>query len=155
MGNIRWCQPSWSLGLESNDYDNIISLSYLLSLHYPSSCQQCSSANKFAWTNNNNLRCSDGNIRTKNDRCLNGACVGTLYSCLQRCEDYTGSGCQHNRGCVILYNGARRCFNDGDLKPDNECYVSMSPSYLHYLKANLSGFISHPLQKSVKLNRRL
>ncbi|KAL9987476.1 hypothetical protein ACROYT_G001789 [Oculina patagonica] len=86
---------------------------------YP--CQQCDSNKKHQWTKNNNLRCSDSNLRTKNDRCLNGACVGTPYTCLA-CESHDGSGCPIKRGyCIINYRGRRTCFANNHYKPGNPC----------------------------------
>ncbi|KAJ7365983.1 hypothetical protein OS493_002725 [Desmophyllum pertusum] len=86
---------------------------------YP--CQQCDSNNKHQWTNNNNLRCSDNNLRTKNDRCVNGACVGTPYSCLS-CETHDGSGCPIKSGyCIIQHGGQKTCFAKNQYKPGNPC----------------------------------
>ncbi|KAJ7365966.1 hypothetical protein OS493_002705 [Desmophyllum pertusum] len=59
---------------------------------YP--CQQCDSNNKHQWTNNNNLRCSDNNLRTKNDRCVNGACHGGQRTCFAKNQYKPGNPCQ-------------------------------------------------------------
>ncbi len=86
-------------------------------------CQQCDSNNKHQWTNNNNLQCSDNNTRTKDDHCVNGACVGTPYNCLA-CETHDGSGCQFKSGyCIIEYGGQKTCFAKNQYKPGNPCQV--------------------------------
>ncbi|KAL9987448.1 hypothetical protein ACROYT_G001761 [Oculina patagonica] len=83
-------------------------------------CQQCDSNNQHQWTSNNYLQCSDNNIKTK-DRCVNGACVGTLYDCLS-CERHDGKGCPVQPGyCTIHYNGQRTCFAKSQYKPGNPC----------------------------------
>ncbi|KAK3735006.1 hypothetical protein QZH41_010660, partial [Actinostola sp. cb2023] len=86
---------------------------------YP--CQQCDSNNPYKWTSNNNLQCSDNNVKTKNDRCVSGVCRGTPYSCLP-CESHDGSGCPlKSVHCVIQHNGQRTCFANQNLKPGNPC----------------------------------
>ncbi|XP_048583423.1 uncharacterized protein LOC116619209 isoform X2 [Nematostella vectensis] len=84
-------------------------------------CQECNSANPHQWTNNNALPCSDNNVQTKNDRCSNGACMGTPYSCLP-CESHDGRGCPLKSGyCIIQHGGTRACFANQQLKPGNPC----------------------------------
>ena len=48
--------------------------------------QDCNSANKLAWRNNNALPCSDNKACTKKDRFTNSVCSGTPFTCLQ-CEE--------------------------------------------------------------------
>ncbi|XP_028399276.1 neurogenic locus notch homolog protein 1-like [Dendronephthya gigantea] len=80
-------------------------------------CQDCQSSQKTRWTNNNALSCSDGNLCTKNDRCVNGVCVGTPFTC-RSCESCDGTGCVINPGyCVI--DGI--CYTNGNLRPGNPC----------------------------------
>ncbi len=87
--------------------------------------QECDSNYKHQWTNNNNLQCSDNNLRTRNDRCVNGACVGTPYNCLA-CETHDGSGCPIQSGyCVIQHGGNRTCFAKNQYKPGNRCQVGL------------------------------
>ncbi|KAJ7389370.1 hypothetical protein OS493_032227, partial [Desmophyllum pertusum] len=63
----------------------------------------------------------DNNLRTKDDRCVNGACVGTPYSCLS-CETHDGSGCPIKSGyCIIQHGGQRACFAKIQYKPGNLC----------------------------------
>ena len=85
--------------------------------------QQCDSNYKHQWTNNNNLQCSDNNVKTKSDRCSNGACVGTPYNCLS-CERHDGSGCSIQSGyCIVQHGGQRTCFAKYQYKPGNPCQV--------------------------------
>ncbi|XP_020602178.1 neurogenic locus Notch protein-like, partial [Orbicella faveolata] len=86
---------------------------------YP--CQQCDSNRNNQWTNNNNLQCSDNNLKTKNDRCSSGTCVGTPYNCLS-CETHDGSGCPIKSGyCIIQHGGQRTCYAKNHYKPGNPC----------------------------------
>ena len=86
--------------------------------------QQCdSSINKREWTINNNLQCSDNNVTTKDDRCLNGVCKGKSYSCLE-CEQHNGSGCPIKSGYCIIQNGSQReCYAKEEKKLDYPCQV--------------------------------
>ena len=129
--------------------------------------QQCDSNNKHQWTNNNNLQCSDNNIKTKNDRCVNGACVGTPYNCLS-CERHDGNGgCPIQSGyCIISYSDQRTCFANNQYKPGNPCqvhvnliiysilvitYCDQELNWLSYAKCYL--FIIH-IYSLLKLQRR-
>ncbi|PFX19963.1 hypothetical protein AWC38_SpisGene15613 [Stylophora pistillata] len=86
---------------------------------YP--CQQCDSNNINKWTINNNLQCSDRNMRTKDDHCVTGICVGTFYNC-PSCEAHDGSGCPIKPGyCVIQHRGQKTCFARNQYKPGNPC----------------------------------
>ena len=85
--------------------------------------QNCNSANKYAWTNNNNLPCNDRKACTKNDRCSNGVCSGTPFSCLP-CEECYNDACRVKPGyCVINEGGRRQCFRHGALRPGHQCQV--------------------------------
>ena len=85
--------------------------------------QDCNNNNKFAWTNNDALSCSDGIPCTKNDHCSNGVCSGTPFSCLQ-CEECHNDACRVKPGyCVINEGGTRQCFNHGVLRPGHQCQV--------------------------------
>ncbi|KAL9987472.1 hypothetical protein ACROYT_G001785 [Oculina patagonica] len=82
---------------------------------------QCDRNYKHRWTNNNKLNCSDNNLKTKDDRCVNGACVGTPYSCLS-CETHDGNGCPIQSGyCIIQHRGKRTCFAKNQYTPGNPC----------------------------------
>ncbi|XP_066021515.1 latent-transforming growth factor beta-binding protein 2-like [Pocillopora verrucosa] len=84
-------------------------------------CQECDSNHNDRWTNNNNLKCNDTNLKTKDDRCLSGTCVGTLYNCLS-CETHDGSGCPIEPGyCIIQQVGQRKCYATNHYKPGNPC----------------------------------
>ncbi|PFX19966.1 Versican core protein [Stylophora pistillata] len=84
-------------------------------------CQNCNSANKNAWTNDNNLPCNDRKACTRNDRCSSGACSGTPFSCLS-CEECYNDACRVKPGyCVINEGGRRQCFRHGALRPGHQC----------------------------------
>ncbi|XP_066021598.1 protein crumbs homolog 1-like isoform X2 [Pocillopora verrucosa] len=84
-------------------------------------CQECDSNHNDRWTNNNNLKCNDTNLKTKDDRCLSGTCVGTPYNCLS-CETHDGSGCPIEHGyCIIQQEGQRKCYAANHFKPGNPC----------------------------------
>lgn len=85
--------------------------------------QDCNSANNLAWTNNNALSCSDNKACTKNDRCSNGVCSGTPFTCLP-CEECYNDACRVKPGyCVINDGGTRKCFNHGAIRPGYPCQV--------------------------------
>ena len=85
--------------------------------------QQCDSNNVNEWTINNNLPCSDNNVRTKDDHCVTGICVGIFYNC-PSCEAHDGSGCPIKPGyCLIQHRGQRTCFAKNQYKPGNPCQV--------------------------------
>ena len=91
--------------------------------------QDCNSANKQAWTNNNALPCTDNKACTKSDRCSNGVCSGTLFTCLS-CEECYNDACRVKPGfCVINDGGSRTCFNHGDLRPGYPCQVTQFDNY--------------------------
>ncbi|XP_032233414.2 uncharacterized protein LOC5508728 isoform X2 [Nematostella vectensis] len=85
-------------------------------------CQECDSNNIYRWTVNNNLPCTDNNVKTKNDRCFNGTCLkGVPYPCLP-CEHHDGFGCPLNPGyCIIEHEGQRTCFATKQFLPGNPC----------------------------------
>lgn len=92
--------------------------------------QDCNSANKLAWTNNNALRCNDNVACTKNDRCSNGACSGTPFTCLV-CEECYNDACRVKAGfCVINDGGTRKCFKHGAVRPGYPCQVKHSSDQL-------------------------
>ena len=77
-------------------------------------CQEC---NAKAWKNNDALFCSDNNLCTRNDRCVNGTCTGIPFTCLE-CEGCDGSRCETKPGfCVI--NG--KCYRHRELRPGKPC----------------------------------
>ena len=79
--------------------------------------------NKREWTINDNLQCSDNNVTTKDDRCLNGVCKGTSYSCLE-CEQHDGRGCPIKSGyCIIQTGSQRECYAKEEKKLDYPCQV--------------------------------
>lgn len=85
--------------------------------------QDCNSANKQAWTNNNALPCNDNVACTRNDRCSNGVCAGTPFSCLP-CEECYNDTCRVKPGfCLINDSGTQQCFNHGDVRPGYPCQV--------------------------------
>ena len=85
--------------------------------------QQCDSNNIHRWTYNNNLRCSDYNSLTKDDRCRSGYCKGTPYNCLS-CEQHDGRGCPIKPGyCIIQKGNQRTCYAKNQYKPGNPCQV--------------------------------
>lgn len=84
-------------------------------------CQQCNSNNPTRWTANNNLKCSDNNVKTRNDRCTNGECRGVPYSCLT-CQEHHNDACRLKPGyCVIKYNNVDTCYATNAAKPGNPC----------------------------------
>ena len=119
--------------------------------------QECDSSRKHQWTINDNLQCNDKNIRTKNDRCVNGICRGTPYDCLS-CETHDGSGCPLQPGyCVIHHDGQRTCFAENQYKPGNPCQVGMKTVvgmiYIDYfIKRTTYGFLFTPVGKLRKTN---
>lgn len=89
--------------------------------------QECDRNDKHKWTNNNNLQCSDNNVRTNDDRCVNGVCVGTPYSCLS-CQTHDGSGCPIKPGyCILDHGGKRTCFAKNQYIHGNPCQVGIKP----------------------------
>ena len=85
--------------------------------------QDCNSANKIGWTNNNALSCSDSKACTRNDRCSNGGCVGTPFTCLS-CEECYNDACRVKTGwCVIQDGNVKKCFRHGSLRPGYQCQV--------------------------------
>ena len=91
--------------------------------------QDCNSANKQAWTNNNALPCTDNKACTKSDRCSNGVCSGTPFTCLS-CEECYNDACRVKPGfCVINDGGSRKCFDHGDLRPGYPCQVTQFDNY--------------------------
>ena len=81
--------------------------------------QDCNSKNKISWSNNNALSCSDGNLCTRGDHCVNGVCKGTPFTC-RSCETCDGTWCQIKPGfCVIN----RTCYRQGHIKSGNTCQV--------------------------------
>lgn len=101
--------------------------------------QQCDSNNINKWTINNNLPCSDNNMRTKDDHCVTGICVGTFYNC-PSCEAHDGSGCPIKPGyCVIQHRGQKTCFARNQYKPGNPCQVC-SDSKQYLLSFKLEGY---------------
>ena len=85
--------------------------------------QDCNSAKKQAWTNNNTLQCTDNVACTKNDRCSNGVCFGTPFTCLP-CEECYNDTCRVKPGfCVINDGRSQKCFNHGDIRPGYPCQV--------------------------------
>ena len=107
--------------------------------------QQCDSNNVNEWTINNNLPCSDNNVRTKDDHCVTGICVGTFYNC-PSCEAHDGSGCPIKPGyCLIQHRGQRTCFAKNQYKPGNPCQVGsdskFTKSHLHGVKAVFENWL--------------
>ncbi|XP_020632779.1 prestalk protein-like [Orbicella faveolata] len=99
-------------------------------------CQDCNSANKLAWTNNNALRCNDNVACTKNDRCSNGACSGTPFTCLV-CEECYNDACRVKAGfCVINDGGTRKCFKHGAVRPGYPCQDCNSANNLAWTNNN-------------------
>ena len=112
--------------IPSGEKRRMICCSQNLTLHefYISVQQDCNSASKLAWTNNNALSCSDNVACTKNDRCSNGVCSGTPFTCLP-CEECYNDACRVKPGfCVINDGGTRKCFNHGALRPGYPCQVN-------------------------------
>ena len=106
--------------------------------------QQCDSNKEHSWTSNNNLPCSDNSVKTKDDRCVNGACRGTAYTCLP-CENQDGSGCPLKPGyCIIQHGGRRTCFGDRTLKPGNPCQVRLNPRPMHASYAGIESHLIYP-----------
>ena len=99
---------------------------------YLSVQQDCNSANKLAWTNNNALPCGDNVACTKNDQCSNGVCSGTPFTCLP-CEECHSDTCHVKPGfCAINDGGTRKCFNGGALRPGYSCQVKkLSAAYIY------------------------
>ena len=96
--------------------------------------QDCNSANKQAWTNNNALPCTDNKACTKSDRCSNGVCSGTPFTCLS-CEECYNDACRVKPGfCVINDGGSRKCFNHEDLRSGYPCQVKHSSDQLIILQ---------------------
>ncbi|CAB4034879.1 extracellular matrix A-like [Paramuricea clavata] len=86
-------------------------------------CQQCNSNNPKRWTANNNLKCSDNNVKTRNDRCINGDCSGQPYTCLS-CQDHYNDACRLKSGyCIIKTNNVDTCYRANTAKPGNPCQV--------------------------------
>ncbi|XP_028398913.1 uncharacterized protein LOC114522435 [Dendronephthya gigantea] len=84
-------------------------------------CQQCNSNNPTRWTANNNLKCSDNNVKTRNDRCVNGECRGQPYTCLP-CQDHHNDACRLKSGyCIIKHNNVDTCYRANTAKPGNPC----------------------------------
>ena len=77
-------------------------------------CQECHAK---VWKNNDALACSDNNLCTRNDRCVNGTCTGIPFTCLE-CQVCDGSRCEIKPDfCVI--NG--KCYRHGELRPGKPC----------------------------------
>ncbi|XP_068693813.1 SCO-spondin-like isoform X2 [Montipora foliosa] len=84
-------------------------------------CQDCQSTNKMAWTNNNALPCNDGVACTRNDRCSNGSCAGTPFTCLS-CEECYNEACHVKTGfCAIQEGWKKVCSSHGDIRPGYPC----------------------------------
>ncbi|XP_046852682.1 uncharacterized protein LOC124445941 [Xenia sp. Carnegie-2017] len=85
-------------------------------------CQQCNSNNPKRWTANNNLKCSDGNVKTRNDRCVNGECSGTPFTCLS-CQDHYNDACKLKSGYCVIKNAQNvdSCYRAKLAKPGNSC----------------------------------
>ena len=69
---------------------------------------------------------------TKNDRCVNGTCTGTPFTCLE-CERCNGDGCTIKPDfCVI--DG--KCYSHKELRPEKPCQVRLLfiPRYMHNFK---------------------
>ena len=88
------------------------------------SYKKCHSSYKTRWTNDNSRRCSDGiHACTRNDRCLNGRCIGTPFTCLL-CEECYNDVCRVKPGyCTIMVGGVKTCFSHGNLRPGYPCQV--------------------------------
>ncbi|CAB3984855.1 extracellular matrix A-like [Paramuricea clavata] len=80
-------------------------------------CQDCQTYRKTIWTNNNALSCSDNNLCTRNDKCVDGTCKGTPFTCLG-CQRCNGDRCMIKPGfCVI--DGI--CYSHRNLRPGKPC----------------------------------
>jgi len=83
-------------------------------------CESCDPTNSTsAWTALTSGGCDDGNACTKNDQCVNGACVGTSYTC------YAGGGCQGPSTC----DGTGACISQP--LPDGTACSTGGGNYCH------------------------
>ena len=112
--------------------------------------QDCNSANKMAWTNNDALPCSDGVACTRNDRCSGGGCSGTSFTCLP-CEECYNDACSVKPGyCVIQDGGVKKCFTHGTLRPAvimeiDQHFSTFRQNYLKLLFISSSFSLHSPL----------
>ena len=82
--------------------------------------QDCNSKNKLHWSNNNALKCTDGNLCSRNDKCVNGVCRGTSFTC-RSCETCDGSGCKIKPGFCVIEG---TCYSNNQLRPGKPCQVA-------------------------------
>jgi hypothetical protein len=94
-------------------------------------CQECDPARATAaWSPLTGTECDDRNGCTTSDTCNNGTCTGTPYSCSDGIV-CTADLCDGVGGCSNpLLTGwcyiAEVCYQNGQVKPDNECIACAS-----------------------------
>jgi hypothetical protein len=89
-------------------------------------CQKCNPAvSHTAWTNDDNLSCSDGQACTWQDRCSSGTCIATPYTCNDN-KTCTTDTCNGAGGCTFTINSGwclinGTCYSQGTDNPSNPC----------------------------------
>eukprot|EP00117_Sycon_ciliatum_P041123 scpid3372/ scgid1491/ len=107
------CNPKHRLCLISNQC-------YRHGQRNPSSpsCQECNTDHsQTAWHLVSGRSCNDGNLCTKDDKCTNGRCTGTGFSCPKTCTQCNGNGgCDPKPNFCLIFN---HCYNQGHINPSS------------------------------------